>query len=165
MSYRGLMSFLSYLVAGYFFDRRKLVESRKWMDRSLAKDTDPHRFILANDAILLILEERTDEAWQRFRECLQTLPANMSANDYYLEIFCNFWLAALSKQLSSDALEEMKLKASNSKADRWLQRRLLLPSLDSIRDTLDATGSGRQDRIYASLAQAKASSIRVKLDL
>lgn len=160
MPFRGMKSIFFYLISDYFFHRRKLALSRKWMDRSLTNDPNPHPFVLANDAILLVLEDRSTDATRRFRDCLAALSSERSANYDYVELFCSFWLAVLSKHASYNDLEAMKFRASQLKADRWLRRKLFLPSLETMKKF--STGSSMDT--LEQRPELKASSIKVSFD-
>ncbi|MGQ7829072.1 hypothetical protein [Altererythrobacter sp. Z27] len=134
------------------------------MDRLLATEPKLNKYYAATDAILLILENRSLEAAERFRDCLASAPVYHSANDEYLDTFCSFWLAVLANQTSIDELNEIVAKASHVKASWWLRRRLRFPSLDTIERTVSEDRSSAPNQFHAALMQSNASKARVSFD-
>ncbi|MEL1251696.1 hypothetical protein [Aurantiacibacter gilvus] len=129
---RTIAGFFLFLIAGYQFDRGKLAAARNWMDRALATGCNQLPIILANDAILLLLEDRLAESRERFAECVAALPVEKDANHHYVDCFCRFYIAALSGKASQDELLTLSEHASSVQAEEWILRRLRFPSAESI---------------------------------
>ncbi|GMN02619.1 hypothetical protein [Erythrobacter sp. MTPC3] len=131
-AFRTTKTVFCYLVAGYYFDRRELVVARKWMDRSMVYAIKDFPYISANNAILLLLEDRHSEARLWFKKCHDSLLGASNANHVYLRQFCEYYLASYGDRHRLPALGSIKARALELKADEWLRRRFRFPSSQAI---------------------------------
>lgn len=153
LAFRTTKAVFSFLVAGYYFDRGKLAVARKWMDRSLVYSIKDFPYISANNAILLLLEDRHLEARLWFKKCHDSLLEAENANHLYLREFCEFYLASYGDLNRLHELEAIKSRSLELNADKWLRRRFRFPSSRAVNDliTKDHSGevTGRASRTHS----------------
>lgn len=142
LAFRKTKAVLCYLIAGYHFDRRKLVAARKWMDRSLIYSINDFPYISVNNAILLLLEDQHSEAQLWFKRCQESLTEAKNANHVYLSHFCDFYLVSYGDLDRLHELEGIKARGLEANANKWLRQRFRFPSSRAIEDLIAKNHSG-----------------------
>lgn len=108
----------------------KLTAARKKLDAVLSRSKIDFDFIVAFDALMMVMEDRHDEARNRFRECLEGLPSERNNDEEYISLFCRFYLSSYAKNPNVDELRESAIGLG---ARETVQRFLRFPSPDAVR--------------------------------
>ena len=104
-------------------------DARSKLDYVLLHKRESFPFILAYDALLMILEDRHEEARQRFKECLGRSHSGLDANEAYIDRFCEFHLASYNQEPS---LTSIRSRALQLGAKKQTKKFLRFPSEEAI---------------------------------
>ncbi len=130
MIWRELKDFLRFDVrvalSRYLLNRKKVDKARQYLDAAFATGQDIPLYVLAFDARLMVFEDRHFDARDRYRECLNRIPKDMSPEDTYISHYCRFMMAVYDINCSYADLEEMRHKTASLETD-WLIK-LFLPT-------------------------------------
>lgn len=79
--------------------------ARKRMNLALASTPQPVTFLLAYDGLLMIGEDRHQDARARFAECLEASKQGECADDDYVARYCEFWLAIYDENVGWEGIK------------------------------------------------------------
>ncbi len=102
---------LNSALARYHSSRRRDKKARACLDAAFSLCDDPPHYLLAYDAKLMCLEDRHEEARDRYRECLAALPEVLNSENAYVSLFCRLKLGFYDQNCSYEELEELREEA------------------------------------------------------
>jgi hypothetical protein len=118
--------------------RRKgrVPRARNRMNKALASTPRPPAFLLALDGLLMIGEDRLQEARDRFAECFETAKLGQNADDDYVAKYCHLWLAIYDEKLGYEEIRSAaeEKNAAWSNASRIVRTYLPRTSLESLEE-------------------------------
>ena len=100
-------------LARYHSSRRRIKKARARLDAALSLEDDPPHYLLAFDAKLMCLEDRHEEARDRYRECLAVLPEALSMEETYVSLYCRLQLKLYDNNCFYEELEKLRENAAN----------------------------------------------------
>lgn len=103
--------------------------ARTKLDYVLRHKPESFPFILAYDALLMMQEDRHEEARQRFKECLGRYRSGSNANETYIDRFCEFHLASYNEEPNLASIRASALQLS---AKAQTKKFLRFPSEEAI---------------------------------
>ena len=83
----------------------RVARARNRMNMALAATPQAPGYLLALDALLMIAEDRLQEARDRFAECFETVKTGESADDDYVEKYCQLWLAIYDEKVGYEVIQ------------------------------------------------------------
>jgi hypothetical protein len=141
----------------------RMPRARKRMNMALASTPQPATFLLAYDGLLLIGEDRPQDARARFAECLELAKQGECADDDYVAKYCELWLAIFDEEVGWEEIKSAaeKKNAAWSNASKIVQTYLRRSSLSSLKQNC----SHRQSRRHLRLGSSAPSKIhRTSID-
>lgn len=111
----------------------RLERARNRLDAALSLISPLPRYLIAFDAILMVREDRHEEARRRFRMCLAILPKVMNSEDEYVSLFCRLWLSMYDADCSYDEIEQLRQKVASLDVGGLPKHFLRIPRKEALR--------------------------------